>query len=173
MRYEIPCFYSVIATNQNIANLENRRIMQAALEVLSIPSRRLSFAGKLTRVGEHMRFMARKVDLRIEMGFFKSVKLTGYLFRIWLSNGRAGARPHRHVPYEILRTPREETVLGSDTQEPTEDTGFRMWHGYFSLLPENWIVLTLFPGIWCIDMADEYPSAEVIGIDIAPTQPKW
>jgi hypothetical protein len=48
-----------------------------------------------------------------------------------------------------------------------------MWHGYFSLRPENWIVLTIIPGIWCIDMADEYPSAEVIGIDIGPTQPKW
>jgi len=28
-------------------------------------------------------------------------------------------------------------------------------------------------GIWAIDVADEYPSAEVIGIDITPTQPSW
>lgn len=28
-------------------------------------------------------------------------------------------------------------------------------------------------GIWCIDVADEFPSAEVVGIDIAPTQPTW
>ncbi|RYP67149.1 hypothetical protein DL769_005827 [Monosporascus sp. CRB-8-3] len=28
-------------------------------------------------------------------------------------------------------------------------------------------------GIWAIDVADEYPSAEVIGIDISPTQPTW
>ncbi|KAL6923984.1 hypothetical protein FSST1_001258 [Fusarium sambucinum] len=28
-------------------------------------------------------------------------------------------------------------------------------------------------GIWAIDMADKFPSAEVIGIDISPTQPSW
>ncbi|PNY26388.1 Uncharacterized protein TCAP_03682 [Tolypocladium capitatum] len=28
-------------------------------------------------------------------------------------------------------------------------------------------------GIWAVDMADEYPSAQVVGVDIAPTQPDW
>ncbi|KAJ9137094.1 demethylmenaquinone methyltransferase [Pleurostoma richardsiae] len=28
-------------------------------------------------------------------------------------------------------------------------------------------------GIWAIDMADRFPSAEVIGTDISPTQPSW
>ncbi|KAI5793948.1 S-adenosyl-L-methionine-dependent methyltransferase, partial [Pyronema domesticum] len=28
-------------------------------------------------------------------------------------------------------------------------------------------------GIWAIDMADEYPSAEVIGVDLSPIQPAW
>ncbi|XMA16426.1 hypothetical protein WAI453_009217 [Rhynchosporium graminicola] len=28
-------------------------------------------------------------------------------------------------------------------------------------------------GIWAIDMAELYPSAEVLGLDIAPTQPQW
>ncbi len=28
-------------------------------------------------------------------------------------------------------------------------------------------------GIWAIDMADEFPSAEIIGTDISPTQPSW
>jgi ubiquinone/menaquinone biosynthesis C-methylase UbiE len=28
-------------------------------------------------------------------------------------------------------------------------------------------------GIWAIDMADKYPSAEVIGTDITPIQPRW
>jgi hypothetical protein len=74
MRYEILCFYSVIAANQKIANLENGRIMRTALEVLSLPSRCLSFAGKLTRVREHMRFMTRKVDVRIENGLLQISK---------------------------------------------------------------------------------------------------
>ncbi|EED11451.1 conserved hypothetical protein [Talaromyces stipitatus ATCC 10500] len=28
-------------------------------------------------------------------------------------------------------------------------------------------------GIWAIDIADEYPSAQVIGIDLSPIQPGW
>lgn len=28
-------------------------------------------------------------------------------------------------------------------------------------------------GIWCIDVADKYPAASVIGTDIAPIQPQW
>ncbi|KAL7268303.1 hypothetical protein RUND412_009076 [Rhizina undulata] len=28
-------------------------------------------------------------------------------------------------------------------------------------------------GIWAIDMADQYPSAEVIGVDLSPIQPSW
>ncbi|KAN0108915.1 hypothetical protein V8E51_008657 [Hyaloscypha variabilis] len=39
--------------------------------------------------------------------------------------------------------------------------------------PQKILDLGCGTGIWCIDMADDYPSAEVIGIDIAPTQPKW
>jgi 2-polyprenyl-3-methyl-5-hydroxy-6-metoxy-1,4-benzoquinol methylase len=28
-------------------------------------------------------------------------------------------------------------------------------------------------GIWAIDMADQYPMAEVIGTDLSPIQPDW
>lgn len=28
-------------------------------------------------------------------------------------------------------------------------------------------------GLWAIDAADKYPTAEVIGTDLSPTQPKW
>ncbi|KAI8710756.1 hypothetical protein NCS52_01535400 [Fusarium sp. LHS14.1] len=27
--------------------------------------------------------------------------------------------------------------------------------------------------VWAMDFADEYPSAEVIGTDLSPIQPKW
>ncbi|KFZ15131.1 hypothetical protein V501_02848, partial [Pseudogymnoascus sp. VKM F-4519 (FW-2642)] len=39
--------------------------------------------------------------------------------------------------------------------------------------PQKILDLGCGTGIWCIDVADEYPSAEVIGVDIAPTQPEW
>jgi ubiquinone/menaquinone biosynthesis C-methylase UbiE len=28
-------------------------------------------------------------------------------------------------------------------------------------------------GIWAIDVADRYPEAEVLGIDLSPIQPSW
>ena len=28
-------------------------------------------------------------------------------------------------------------------------------------------------GIWAIDVGDDYPSAEIIGTDLSPTQPSW
>lgn len=28
-------------------------------------------------------------------------------------------------------------------------------------------------GIWAIDIADEYPMAQVLGTDLSPNQPKW
>lgn len=28
-------------------------------------------------------------------------------------------------------------------------------------------------GIWAIEMGDEFPDAQIIGTDLAPTQPTW
>ncbi|KUJ18487.1 S-adenosyl-L-methionine-dependent methyltransferase [Mollisia scopiformis] len=39
--------------------------------------------------------------------------------------------------------------------------------------PQKILELGCGTGIWSIDIADDYPSAEVIGVDIAPIQPRW
>ncbi|PGH21339.1 hypothetical protein AJ80_03390 [Polytolypa hystricis UAMH7299] len=39
--------------------------------------------------------------------------------------------------------------------------------------PQNIIDLGTGTGIWAIDMGDEYPSAEVLGIDLSPIQQAW
>ncbi|KAF9872897.1 methyltransferase domain-containing protein [Colletotrichum karsti] len=39
--------------------------------------------------------------------------------------------------------------------------------------PQNVLDLGTGTGIWAIDFADEFPSAEVVGIDISPIQPSW
>ncbi|KAK3686037.1 S-adenosyl-L-methionine-dependent methyltransferase [Podospora appendiculata] len=39
--------------------------------------------------------------------------------------------------------------------------------------PQRILDLGCGTGIWSIDIADMFPSADVIGVDIAPTQPDW
>ena len=39
--------------------------------------------------------------------------------------------------------------------------------------PTNVLDIGTGTGIWCIDVADAYPGANVIGVDISPIQPKW
>ncbi|KZL86409.1 umta protein, partial [Colletotrichum incanum] len=39
--------------------------------------------------------------------------------------------------------------------------------------PQKVLDLGTGTGIWAIDFADDYPSAEVTGIDISPIQPEW
>lgn len=39
--------------------------------------------------------------------------------------------------------------------------------------PKNVLDLGTGSGIWSMDFADAYPGAEVIGVDLAPTQPGW
>ncbi|KAF6805583.1 putative SAM dependent methyltransferase [Colletotrichum sojae] len=39
--------------------------------------------------------------------------------------------------------------------------------------PQRVLDLGTGTGIWAIDFADEYPSAEVVGTDISPIQPSW
>ncbi|KAH0426072.1 UMTA protein [Colletotrichum camelliae] len=39
--------------------------------------------------------------------------------------------------------------------------------------PQNVLDVGTGTGIWAIDFADEFPSADVIGVDISPIQPGW
>ncbi|RDW92627.1 S-adenosyl-L-methionine-dependent methyltransferase-13 [Coleophoma crateriformis] len=61
-----------------------------------------------------------------------------------------------------------------------------MSHAKYKMLLEKQLCLAPIPdhpqrildlgtgtGIWALDMAEKYPSAEVYGVDIAPTQPQW
>lgn len=39
--------------------------------------------------------------------------------------------------------------------------------------PKNVLDLGTGTGIWAMDMADRHPNAQVVGVDISPTQPTW
>ncbi|KAF6805968.1 SAM-dependent methyltransferase [Colletotrichum musicola] len=39
--------------------------------------------------------------------------------------------------------------------------------------PQNVLDLGTGTGVWAIDFADEFPTAQVIGVDVSPIQPSW
>lgn len=39
--------------------------------------------------------------------------------------------------------------------------------------PQRILDLGCGTGIWCMDVADRFPGADVVGVDIAPTQLEW
>lgn len=39
--------------------------------------------------------------------------------------------------------------------------------------PQNVLDVGTGTGIWALDFADQYPSAQVIGFDLSPIQPEW
>ncbi|KAE8151780.1 S-adenosyl-L-methionine-dependent methyltransferase [Aspergillus avenaceus] len=70
--------------------------------------------------------------------------------------------------------------------DETQNEQLDIAHHMFTMLLDNKLFLAPVPediqrvldigtgtGIWAIDVADEYPSAEVIGSDLSPTQPSF
>ncbi|KAL1987708.1 hypothetical protein VTN96DRAFT_2548 [Rasamsonia emersonii] len=73
-------------------------------------------------------------------------------------------------------------ILPNDEEEQDR---MDMWHHIYLLLlggelylapiknPQRVLDLGTGTGIWAIQFADEHPSAQVIGTDLSPIQPKW
>ena len=49
----------------------------------------------------------------------------------------------------------------------------RLFDATFSKAPKNILDIGTGTGMWVIEMADEYPEAEIVGTDLSPTQPSW
>ena len=49
----------------------------------------------------------------------------------------------------------------------------KMYHAPLARDPEAILDIGTGTGIWCMDVADAFPAAGVIGVDISPIQPAW
>ncbi|KFY06121.1 hypothetical protein V492_08143, partial [Pseudogymnoascus sp. VKM F-4246] len=118
----------------------------------------------------------------------------GRTYAVYGKEGKKGLPPSPSLPQCNSRNPSTSTEADLDRRDaeyglPMDDTELNrldMSHAkYYGLIekkrflapigdsPQKILDLGCGTGIWCIDVADEYPSAEVIGVDIAPTQPEW
>ncbi|KAI1500204.1 S-adenosyl-L-methionine-dependent methyltransferase [Biscogniauxia marginata] len=88
---------------------------------------------------------------------------------------RNGRRYHRfrHGRYPI---PNDETEQNREDMLHAmmlEATDGKLFFAPIQDSPHKIIDLGTGTGIWAIEMADKYPSAEVLGIDLSPIQPIW
>ncbi|KAI1630957.1 S-adenosyl-L-methionine-dependent methyltransferase [Biscogniauxia mediterranea] len=86
-----------------------------------------------------------------------------------------GRRYHkfRHGRYPI---PNDRTEQNREDMLHTmmlEATNGRLFFAPIPDNPDKILDLGTGTGIWAIEMADKYPSAEVLGIDLSPIQPVW
>lgn len=51
--------------------------------------------------------------------------------------------------------------------------GGKLHYAPIGMYPQNIIDLGTGTGAWCMDMGDEYPSAQILGVDLSPIQPVW
>lgn len=49
----------------------------------------------------------------------------------------------------------------------------RLFDATLSKAPKNILDVGTGTGMWAIEMADEYPEADIVGTDLSPTQPSW
>ncbi|KAF8464915.1 S-adenosyl-L-methionine-dependent methyltransferase [Kalaharituber pfeilii] len=99
--------------------------------------------------------------------------LTSSVYQYVFENGR-----RYHAYYGV-----DKTVMPNDEEEQSRldlhhEIFLTMMGGKLHLAPidptpQKILDVGTGTGIWAIDMADMYPSAEVLGTDLSPIQPKW
>ncbi|KAI1338850.1 S-adenosyl-L-methionine-dependent methyltransferase [Xylariaceae sp. FL0016] len=94
---------------------------------------------------------------------------------VYEHNYQNGRRYHkfRHGRYPI---PNDETEQNREDMLHAmmlEATDGRMCFAPIGDHPQKILDLGTGTGIWAVQMADQYPSAEVMGIDLSPIQPGW
>ncbi|KAK5992861.1 Methyltransferase pytC [Cladobotryum mycophilum] len=73
------------------------------------------------------------------------------------------------LPNDEVEMHREETVHAMFLQL----MGGHLFYSNIGDYPQKIIDIGTGTGVWAIDVADQYPSASVIGTDLSPIQPSW
>ncbi|KAH9905439.1 S-adenosyl-L-methionine-dependent methyltransferase [Xylariomycetidae sp. FL2044] len=97
----------------------------------------------------------------------------------------ASIMEYRTVQGRTFHSERHDSKYFTPNDEQQQQS-IDITHHYLTLLLEDKLLLTPLTqepakvldlgtgtGIWAIDLADQYPNAEIIGTDLSPTQPLW
>ncbi|KAH8885436.1 S-adenosyl-L-methionine-dependent methyltransferase [Thozetella sp. PMI_491] len=98
--------------------------------------------------------------------------VTSSIYRHAFENGR------RYHHYRGGRYPIPNDDVEQDREDMKHAQMLELTDGLLHLAPignhpQKIIDIGTGTGIWAIDMADKYPSAQVTGIDLSPIQPPW
>ncbi|EXV00010.1 methyltransferase [Metarhizium robertsii] len=110
------------------------------------------------------------VNSEISCGCSTSVTPSAYEDEVAYGRRYHGFRKGRYpLPNDDLEQRREET----NHALMLELTGGRLFYSDIGKYPHKIIDIGTGTGTWAIDVADQYPSASVVGTDLSPIQPKW
>ncbi|KAM0353294.1 hypothetical protein ACHAO7_000221 [Fusarium culmorum] len=87
-------------------------------------------------------------------------------------NGRRYHR-YRHGRYPLPNDEAEQNREDMMHAMMLEATDGRHFYAPIGENPQRIADLGTGTGIWAIEMAEKYPSAEVLGLDLSPIQPSW
>ncbi|KAF5989750.1 TAM domain-containing protein [Fusarium bulbicola] len=101
-----------------------------------------------------------------------STSLNTSIYQHAFENGRR-YHQYRHGTYPI---PNDDAEQNRDDMKHAMMLELTSGNLFFSPIVENpqkIIDLATGTGIWAIDVADKFPSASVVGVDLSPIQPSW
>ncbi|KAM0342587.1 hypothetical protein ACHAPU_009442 [Fusarium lateritium] len=101
-----------------------------------------------------------------------STSLNTSIYQHAFENGRR-YHQYRHGTYPIPNDDAEQNRDDMKHAMMLELTSGNLFFSPVGNNPQKIIDLATGTGIWAIDVADKFPSASVIGVDLSPIQPSW
>ncbi|KAB5578083.1 S-adenosyl-L-methionine-dependent methyltransferase [Coniochaeta sp. 2T2.1] len=101
-----------------------------------------------------------------------STSITSSIYSHAYENGRR-YHQYRNGRYPIPNDDMEQNRDDMKHAMMLELTDGKLFYAPIGDHPQKIIDLGTGTGIWAVDVADRYPSAEVVGVDLSPIQPSW
>ncbi|KAM0403561.1 hypothetical protein ACHAQC_001177 [Fusarium culmorum] len=164
--------------NPPISSLEVTNTIQDTPSNLDLDNRGLLHGNTLIEAGgsdEDGEFSASDFDaddISLASTRSSSTSINSSILEHSYENGRRYHR-YRHGRYPLPNDEAEQNREDMMHAMMLEATDGRHFYAPIGENPQRIADLGTGTGIWAIEMAEKYPSAEVLGLDLSPIQPSW